>query len=206
MEQYPSKLIEDAVNAMSSLPGVGKRTALRLVLNLLKRDPFEVENFASAFTRMRNEIKFCTQCHNIADGDLCGVCSDTRRDTTIICVVENLRDVMAIENTMSFRGVYHLLGGIISPMDGIGPADLNIESLVRRISAGHVNEVILALSATMEGDTTNFYIFKKLGGLDVKVTTIARGVPVGDELEYTDEVTLGRSIANRIMYESNLAR
>jgi recombination protein RecR len=206
MEQYPSKLIEDAVNAMSSLPGVGKRTALRLVLNLLKRDPFEVENFASAFTRMRNEIKFCTQCHNIADGDLCGVCSDTRRDTTIICVVENLRDVMAIENTMSFRGVYHLLGGIISPMDGVGPADLNIESLVRRISAGHVNEVILALSATMEGDTTNFYIFKKLGGLDVKVTTIARGVPVGDELEYTDEVTLGRSIANRIMYESNLAR
>jgi recombination protein RecR len=155
---------------------------------------------------MRNEIKFCTQCHNIADGDLCGVCSDTRRDTTIICVVENLRDVMAIENTMSFRGVYHLLGGIISPMDGVGPADLNIESLVRRISAGHVNEVILALSATMEGDTTNFYIFKKLGGLDVKVTTIARGVPVGDELEYTDEVTLGRSIANRIMYESNLAR
>lgn len=206
MEQYPSKLIEDAVNAMSSLPGVGKRTALRLVLNLLKRDPFEVENFASAFTRMRNEIKFCTQCHNIADGDLCGVCSDTRRDTTIICVVENLRDVMAIENTMSFRGVYHLLGGIISPMDGVGPADLNIESLVRRISTGHVNEVILALSATMEGDTTNFYIFKKLGGLDVKVTTIARGVPVGDELEYTDEVTLGRSIANRIMYESNLAR
>ncbi len=206
MEQYPSKLIEDAVNAMSSLPGVGKRTALRLVLNLLKRDPFEVENFASAFTRMRNEIKFCTQCHNIADGDLCGVCSDTRRDTTIICVVENLRDVMAIENTMSFRGVYHLLGGIISPMDGVGPADLNIESLMRRISAGHVNEVILALSATMEGDTTNFYIFKKLGGLDVKVTTIARGVPVGDELEYTDEVTLGRSIANRIMYESNLAR
>ena len=206
MEQYPSKLIEDAVNAMSSLPGVGKRTALRLVLNLLKRDPFEVENFASAFTRMRNEIKFCTQCHNIADGDLCGVCSDSRRDTTIICVVENLRDVMAIENTMSFRGVYHLLGGIISPMDGVGPADLNIESLVRRISAGHVNEVILALSATMEGDTTNFYIFKKLGGLDVKVTTIARGVPVGDELEYTDEVTLGRSIANRIMYESNLAR
>ena len=206
MEQYPSKLIEDAVNAMSSLPGVGKRTALRLVLNLLKRDPFEVENFASAFTRMRNEIKFCTQCHNIADGDLCGVCSDTRRDTTSLCVVENLRDVMAIENTMSFRGVYHLLGGIISPMDGVGPADLNIESLVRRISAGHVNEVILALSATMEGDTTNFYIFKKLGGLDVKVTTIARGVPVGDELEYTDEVTLGRSIANRIMYESNLAR
>jgi recombination protein RecR len=206
MEQYPSKLIEDAVNAMSSLPGVGKRTALRLVLNLLKRDPFEVENFASAFTRMRNEIKFCTQCHNIADGDLCGVCSDTRRDTTIICVVENLRDVMAIENTMSFRGVYHLLGGIISPMDGVGPADLNIESLVRRISAGHVNEVILALSATMEGDTTNFYIFKKLGGLEVKVTTIARGVPVGDELEYTDEVTLGRSIANRIMYESNLSR
>lgn len=206
MDQYPSKLIEDAVNAMSSLPGVGKRTALRLVLNLLKRDPAEVENFATAFTRMRNEIKYCPQCHNIADDNLCAVCADTRRDTTVICVVENLRDVMAIENTLTYRGVYHLLGGIISPMDGVGPADLNIDSLVSRVSTGHVNEVILALSATMEGDTTNFYIFKKLGGLDVKITTIARGVPVGDELEYTDEVTLGRSIANRIMYENNLAR
>lgn len=191
---------------MSSLPGVGKRTALRLVLNLLKRDPFEVENFASAFTRMRNDIRYCVRCHNIADGDLCAVCADTRRDTTIICVVENLRDVMAIENTLTYRGVYHLLGGIISPMDGIGPADLNIESLVKRIAEGHVNEVILALSATMEGDTTNFYIFKKLSGHPVKITTIARGVPVGDELEYTDEVTLGRSIANRIAYENNLAR
>ncbi|UPT68820.1 MAG: recombination mediator RecR [Sphingobacteriales bacterium JAD_PAG50586_3] len=206
MDQYPSKLIEDAVNAMSSLPGVGKRTALRLVLNLLKREPGEVENFATAFTRMRNEIKYCTQCHNIADVDLCAVCADTRRDTTVICVVENLRDVMAIENTLTYRGVYHLLGGIISPMDGIGPADLNIDSLVSRVGTGHVNEVILALSATMEGDTTNFYIFKKLSGIDVKITTIARGVPVGDELEYTDEVTLGRSIANRIMYENNLAR
>lgn len=191
---------------MSSLPGVGKRTALRLVLNLLKREPGEVENFATAFTRMRNEIKYCTQCHNIADVDLCAVCADTRRDTTVICVVENLRDVMAIENTLTYRGVYHLLGGIISPMDGIGPADLNIDSLVSRVGTGHVNEVILALSATMEGDTTNFYIFKKLSGIDVKITTIARGVPVGDELEYTDEVTLGRSIANRIMYENNLAR
>lgn len=206
MEQYPSKLIEDAVNAMSSLPGVGKRTALRLVLNLLKRDPQEVENFATAFTRMRNEIHYCPQCHNIADHDLCAVCADLSRDNTVICVVENLRDVMAIENTRTYRGLYHLLGGIISPMDGIGPADLNVETLVQRVSGGGVTEVILALSATMEGDTTNFYLFKKLSGLGVKITTIARGVPVGDELEYTDEVTLGRSIANRVTYENNLVK
>ena len=156
MEQYPSKLIEDAVNAMSSLPGVGKRTALRLVLNLLKRDSQEVENFATAFIRMRNEIHYCPQCHNIADHDLCAVCADLSRDNTVICVVENLRDVMAIENTRTYRGLYHLLGGIISPMDGVGPADLNVETLVTRVSGGGVTEVILALSATMEGDTTNF--------------------------------------------------
>jgi recombination protein RecR len=206
VEQYPSKLIEDAVTAMSSLPGVGKRTALRLVLNLLKRDAVEVEAFAGAFTRLRNEIKYCTRCHNIADDTLCSVCADTRRDATTICVVENLRDVMAIENTLSYRGHYHLLGGIISPMDGVGPADLNVDSLVSRVAEGAVTEVILALSATMEGDTTNFYLFKKLSGFNIKVTTIARGVPVGDELEYTDEVTLGRSIANRISYNTSLAR
>lgn len=191
---------------MSSLPGVGKRTALRLVLNLLKRDALEVEAFAAAFTRLRNEIKYCTRCHNIADDMLCSVCADTRRDATTICVVENLRDVMAIENTLSYRGHYHLLGGIISPMDGVGPADLNVDSLVSRVAEGSVTEVILALSATMEGDTTNFYLFKKLSGFNIKVTTIARGVPVGDELEYTDEVTLGRSIANRISYNTSLAR
>lgn len=191
---------------MSSLPGVGKRTALRLVLNLLKRDAVEVEAFAGAFTRLRNEIKYCTRCHNIADDMLCSVCADTRRDATTICVVENLRDVMAIENTLSYRGHYHLLGGIISPMDGVGPADLNVDSLVSRVAEGAVTEVILALSATMEGDTTNFYLFKKLSGFNIKVTTIARGVPVGDELEYTDEVTLGRSIANRISYNTSLAR
>lgn len=206
MEQYPSKLIEDAVTAMSSLPGVGKRTALRLVLNLLKREPHEVQNFAEAFTRLRNEICYCPQCHNIADNGLCGVCADNSRDKATICVVENLRDVMAIENTLTYRGVYHLLGGIISPMDGIGPADLNVESLVNRVGAGGINEIILALSATMEGDTTNFYLFKKLAQFDIKVTTIARGVPVGDELEYTDEVTLGRSIANRVRYENNLVK
>lgn len=206
VEQYPSKLIEDAVNAMSSLPGVGKRTALRLVLNLLKRDVHEVENFSAAFTRLRNEIHYCPQCHNIANADLCTVCADNSRDKTIICVVESIRDVMAIENTRTFRGLYHLLGGIISPMDGVGPADLNIETLVARVSNGTVSEVILALSATMEGDTTNFYLFKKLGGFAIKVTTIARGVPVGDELEFTDEVTLGRSIANRVMYENNLVK
>lgn len=191
---------------MSSLPGVGKRTALRLVLNLLKRDVHEVENFASAFTRLRNEIHYCPQCHNIANNELCAICEDIHRDQTTICVVENIRDVMAIENTRTFRGLYHLLGGIISPMDGVGPADLNIDTLVSRVNNGTVTEVILALSATMEGDTTNFYLFKKLGGSGVKVTTIARGVPVGDELEYTDEVTLGRSIANRVAYENNLVK
>lgn len=191
---------------MSSLPGVGKRTALRLVLNLLKRDVHEVENFASAFTRLRNEIHYCPQCHNIANNELCAICEDTHRDQTTICVVENIRDVMAIENTRTFRGLYHLLGGIISPMDGVGPADLNIDTLVARVNNGTVTEVILALSATMEGDTTNFYLFKKLAGSGVKVTTIARGVPVGDELEYTDEVTLGRSIANRVAYENNLVK
>lgn len=194
---YPSQLLEKAVCEFSKLPGIGRKTALRLVLDLLRRTEEDVDGFASAVTRLRKEVKHCRVCHNISDTDVCPICSDHRRDTTSICVVENIRDVMAVENTQQYNGLYHVLGGIISPMDGIGPSDIEIDSLVERVAAGGVTEVILALSSTMEGDTTNYYISRKLADYDVVISVIARGISVGDELEYTDEVTLGRAILNR---------
>ncbi|MBR5843120.1 MAG: recombination protein RecR [Bacteroidaceae bacterium] len=198
MEQnFASTLLENAVNEFAKLPGIGRKTALRLVLHLLRQEKSDVDNFSQAITRLRHDIKYCNVCHNISDTDTCALCADTSRDSSTICVVENVREVMAVEATGQFRGLYHVLGGVISPMDGIGPADLQIESLVQRVAAGGIKEIILALSATMEGDTTNFYIFRKLAPYDVRITLIARGVSVGDELEYTDEITLGRSILNR---------
>jgi recombination protein RecR len=200
-QQYPSQLLEKAVSEFSRLPGIGRKTALRLVLHLLRQPGEDVEQFASAVTRMKQEVKYCRVCHNISDTDVCSICSDHRRDGSIVCVVENIQDVMAIENTQQYHGLYHVLGGIISPMDGIGPSDIEIASLVERVEAGGIQEVILALSSTMEGDTTNFYISRKLEGTGVKLSIIARGISVGDELEYTDEVTLGRSILNRTPFD-----
>ena len=201
-QQYPSQLLEQAVQEFSKLPGIGRKTALRLVLHLLRQDDDDVMQFSEAIARMKQEVQYCHVCHNISDSDVCPICSDPRRDTQTICVVENIQDVMAVENTQQFTGLYHVLGGVISPMDGIGPSDLEIESLVDRVKEGGVKEVILALSSTMEGDTTNFYIFRKLAPFtDVKLSIIARGISVGDELEYTDEVTLGRSILNRTPFE-----
>ena len=202
--EFSSKLLEKAVNEMSQLPGIGKRTALRLVLHLLRQPQDQTSQLASALQMMRSEIKFCKSCHNISDTDLCDICANPRRTDDIICVVEDIRDVMAIENTSSFRGLYHVLNGKISPMDGIGPNDLNIQTLVKKVKSGKVKELIFALSSTMEGDTTNFYIYKQIQGVDVIISTIARGISVGNELEYTDEVTLGRSILNRIPFESSL--
>ena len=196
-QQYPSHLLERAVQEFSKLPGIGRKTALRLVLHMLRQQTSDVEMFADAIATMKREVKFCKCCHNISDNDICPICSDARRDASVICVVENIQDVMAIENTQQFHGLYHVLGGLISPMDGIGPSDLEIDSLVSRVEQGEVKEVILALSSTMEGDTTNFYIFRKLAPTEVAVSIIARGIAVGNELEYTDEVTLGRSILNR---------
>ena len=201
-QQYPSELLEKAVQEFSKLPGIGRKTALRLVLNLLRREEDDVLQFTETIARMRQEVKHCRVCHNISDSEVCPLCGDPRRDASTICVVENVQDVMAVENTQQYQGLYHVLGGVISPMDGVGPADLEIDSLVERIRQGGVKEVILALSSTMEGDTTNFYIFRKLAPFtDVKLTIIARGISVGDELEYTDEVTLGRSILNRTPFE-----
>jgi recombination protein RecR len=197
MQSYPSQLLEKAVAEFSKLPGVGRKTALRLVLHLLRQPCDEVEEFAEAIARVRKDIRHCSVCHNISDTEVCPICSDPRRDKSVICVVENIQDVMAVENTQQFHGLYHVLGGIISPMDGIGPSDIEIDSLVERVSQGGVEEVILALASTMEGDTTNFYIQRKLQPLGVKISVIARGISVGDELEYTDEVTLGRAILNR---------
>ena len=194
-------MLEKAVASFSKLPGIGRKTALRLVLWMLRQEDADVEQFAEAVRRLKQEVKYCHTCHNISDTDVCPICSDPRRDASTVCVVENIQDVMAIENTMQFHGLYHVLGGIISPMDGIGPSDIEIESLVKRVADGGIKEVILALSPTMEGDTTNFYIYRKLAGFEVKISVIARGVAVGNELEYTDEVTLGRSIANRTLFE-----
>ena len=195
--QYPARLLEKAVGEFAKLPGIGRKTALRLVLYLLRQDADEVMQFADAVSTLKRDVKYCRVCHNISDDDVCPICSDHRRDASLICVVENIQDVMAVENTQQFNGLYHVLGGIISPMDGIGPGDLEIDSLVERVRDGGISEIILALSSTMEGDTTNFYIFRKLAPFNVKVSVIARGISVGDELEYTDEVTLGRSIVNR---------
>lgn len=200
-QQYPSQLLEKAVSEFSRLPGIGRKTALRLVLWMMRQDDADVDKFAEAVSRLKHEVRYCSVCHNISDSDVCPICADPRRDVSIVCVVENIQDVMAIENTQQYRGLYHVLGGIISPMDGIGPSDLEIESLVERVKAGDVSEVILALSPTMEGDTTNFYLYRKLAPTGVKVSVIARGIAVGNELEYTDEVTLGRSIMNRTLFE-----
>ena len=202
MQQYPSQLLERAVEAFSQLPGVGRKTALRLVLHLLRQSTEDVDSFANAVIRVKHDVKYCKVCHNISDNEVCSICSDPRRDGSVVCVVENIQDVMAIENTQQFHGLYHVLGGIISPMDGIGPHDLETESLVERVEEGTVKEIILALASTMEGDTTNFYISRKLKDTGVKLSVIARGISVGDELEYTDEVTLGRSILNRTPFES----
>lgn len=196
-QQYPSLLLERAVSEFSRLPGIGRKTALRLVLNLLRQDTEDVERFTDAILQLRKEVLHCRVCHNISDTEICPICSNPHRDSSLICVVENIQDVMAVERTGQFFGLYHVLGGIISPMDGVGPSDLEIESLVERVKSGGVNEVIFALASTMEGDTTNFYISRKLQPYGVKLSVIARGISVGDELEYTDEVTLGRSILNR---------
>ncbi|MBR6444844.1 MAG: recombination protein RecR [Prevotella sp.] len=196
-QQYPSALLERAVSEFAKLPGIGRKTALRLSLHLLRRQTADVDAFGEAVVRLKREVKYCRVCHNISDGEVCPICSDRRRDSSTICVVENIQDVMAVENTQQFNGLYHVLGGIISPMDGLGPADLEIDSLVSRVEQGGIEEVILALSSTMEGDTTNFYISRRLAHTGVRLSVIARGISVGDELEYTDEVTLGRSILNR---------
>lgn len=201
MNNYPSKMIEQAVEEISKLPGIGKKSALRLALHLLKRPEAQSLQLAHAVVQLRTETKYCPQCHMISDGDLCGICASHKRDESIICVVEDLRDVLAIENTGQFTGLYHVLGGIISPLSGISPGDLTIESLVARVASGKVSEVILGLSPTMEGDTTAFYLTKKLKEFPVKLSTIARGIPIGGDLEYTDEITLGRSIVGRVMYE-----
>ena len=200
-QQFPSLLLDRAVGEFAKLPGIGRKTALRLVLHMLKQSNENVEAFADALTTLKHDVKYCSVCHNISDTDICPICSDHRRDSSQICVVENIRDVMAIENTMQYHGLYHVLGGIISPLDGVGPSDIEIASLVERVAAGGVTEVILALSPTLEGDTTNFFVSKKLRRYHVNITVIARGISVGNELEYADEVTLGRSILKRTPYE-----
>ncbi len=204
-QQYPSALLEKAVHEFSKLPGIGGKTAMRLVLHLLRQEADTVEALAESLVRLKREVKYCRVCHNLSDEDVCSICANPQRDGALICVVENIQDVMAIENTHQFKGLYHVLGGVISPMDGVGPSDLQIESLVERVGRENVGEVILALSPTMEGDTTNFYIYRKLGvHPGVKVSVIARGVAQNDELQYTDEVTLGRSIVNRTLFTTNV--
>mgnify|MGYP000880586451 CR=1 FL=1 len=203
---FSSKLLEHAVDEFAKLPGVGKRTALRLVLHLLNQSETEVADFTSSLTRLKAEIRFCETCNNISDAPVCEICESHKRDRSTVCVVEDTRDVMAIENTAQYQGLYHVLGGLMSPMDGIGPSDLYIDNLIERVQAGELKEVILALSATMEGDTTIFFLYKKLKDLPVQISTIARGIAFGGELEYVDEITLGRSIATRIPYENSLIK
>lgn len=203
MSQYSSSLLDAAVNEFAKLPGIGRKTALRLVLYLLRQDIASAEALGNAIINLRNEVKYCKVCHNISDNDLCDICSNANRDSSIVCVTESIKDVMAIENTQQFNGLYHVLGGVISPMDGISPNDLEIDSLVERVATGGISEVILALSTTMEGDTTNFYLFRKLAPFNVNISILARGVSIGDELEYTDEVTLGRSILNRTPFNDS---
>lgn len=202
--EFPSKLIEDAVKEFTKLPGIGKKTALRLVLHLLKEETKTVELFGETIVKMRQDIQFCEKCHNVSDQNICSICLNLNRDATTICIVENMRDVIAIENTHQYKGLYHVLGGVISPIDGIGPDNLHIDSLVDRVEKGEVKEIIMALNPTMEGDTTIFYISKRLNGKDVRITSIARGVAFGGELEYVDELTLARSIATRLPYENYL--
>jgi len=199
--QYPSALLEKAVSEFAKLPGVGRKTAMRLVLHLLRQETAVVDSFGQSIIRLKHEVRYCKVCHNISDTETCQICASPSRDKSLVCVVENIRDVMAVENTRQYRGLYHVLGGVISPMDGVGPGDLQIDSLVHRVEEGGIDEVILALGSTMEGDTTNFYIYRKLAHTGVKISVIARGISVGDELEYTDEVTLGRSIMARIPFK-----
>jgi recombination protein RecR len=200
---YPSRLLEAAVNEFATLPGIGQKTALRMVLHMLKKDPAAIEMFGQTIIRLGSELRFCAICRNICDEEICPICSDKRRDHTIICVVESIKDVMSIENTQQYRGVYHVLGGVISPIDGLGPSDLTINRLEERMKEGGIKELILALSTTMEGDTTNFYLYRRLSPYKPVFSTLARGVSVGDELEYTDEITLGRSIINRIPFNAS---
>lgn len=200
-----SKLLNDAVEQLSSLPGIGRRTALRLALHLVKNSDDEMNAFTSAFTDLKKHLKNCSSCHNISDTEVCEICSSPKRDHSTICVVEDIRDVMAIENTLQYKGIYHVLGGVISPIDGIGPNDLEINSLTEKVKSEEINEVILALSTTMEGDTTNFYLYRKLAEFNVSLSTLSRGVAIGDEIQYADEVTLGRSIVNRMPYESSIS-
>lgn len=199
--EFPSRLLENAVNEFASLPGIGRKTAFRLVMNLLRKEPEEVKKFGETLLKLHEEIHYCKICHNISDTEICSICSDEKRDRSLICVVENIQDVMAIENTRQYRGLYHVLGGLISPVDGIGPSDLKISSLEEKVKARGIREIILALSTTMEGDTTNYYLYKRLHAFDMLITTLARGVAIGDELEYTDEITLGRAIKNRNPYQ-----
>jgi recombination protein RecR len=206
IEKYPSKLLENAVNEFSKLPGIGRKSALRMVLYLLRQNKESVTAFGESLIQLRNEIKHCKICHNISDTEICQICANPARNNSVICVVENIRDVMLVENTHQYNGLYHVLGGIISPMDGIGPNELEINSLIERAENPDIVEIILALPTTMEGDTTNFYIFRKLKDKPVRVTTLARGLAVGDDLEYTDEITLGRSLVNRVLYESSLGK
>ena len=201
--EFSSKLLEKAVSEMAQLPGIGKRTALRLVLHLLKQPSDQTRFLSESLLTMRNDIRFCTSCHNISDTELCQICANTARNHQLICVVEDIRDVMAIENTGQYKGIYHVLGGKISPIDGVGPSQLNINSLIEKVNSGKVKELMFALSSTMEGDTTNFYIYKQINATDLILSTIARGIAVGDELEYADEVTLGRSILQRVPFESS---
>lgn len=206
MAEFSSKLLEQAVAQFSKLPGIGRKTALRLCLHLLRSEKEDSRQLSEAIIKMKEEVRYCQVCHNISDNEICNICADPRRENSLLCVVEDIRDVMAVENTSQYKGKYHVLGGIISPIEGVGPNDLNIASLIERIETGTVREVIMALPATIEGDTTNYYIYKKIKHLEVLVTSIARGVSVGDDLEYADEVTLGRSILNRIPFESNFNR
>ncbi len=206
MNNYSSRLLDQVVEEFAKLPGIGRKTALRLALHLLRSDSNNAERLADALVKMRNEVQFCKFCHNISDEEVCDICSNPKREKGTLCVVEDIRDVIAIENTSQYSGRYHILGGIISPMEGIGPEDLNIKNLVKRIQEEDIEEIILALPTTIEGDTTNFYIFKQIKGMEIMISTIARGISIGDELEYADELTLGRSILNRLPYENTLKR
>jgi len=203
---FPSKLVENAVTQLSSLPGIGKKSALRLVLHMIKQDKHNINQFGNSFIDLINNINYCSECFSISDNLKCEICSDHKRDRTIICVVEDIRVMMAVENTMQFKGIYHVLGGLISPMDGVGPTDIKVEELVQKVQSGEVKEIIFALSTTMEGDTTNFYLFRRLKDINIKISSIARGIAIGDELEYTDEITLGTAISSRLPYENSLSK
>jgi recombination protein RecR len=203
---FPSKLVENAVTQLSSLPGIGKKSALRLVLHMIKQDKQNINQFGNSFIDLINNINYCSECFSISDNLKCEICSDHKRDRTIICVVEDIRVMMAVENTMQFKGIYHVLGGLISPMDGVGPTDIKVEELVQKVQSGEVKEIIFALSTTMEGDTTNFYLFRRLKDINIKISSIARGIAIGDELEYTDEITLGTAISSRLPYENSLSK